>query len=306
MSEPRARKDDRSWATDTTIRSGAIASNKGSTKEAIFGLICGTTFGVTSVLVGHPFDTVKTRMQVLNVRSASTALKHILKDSGIRGLHSGMVPMLLGSAVFRSAQFSAYSFGFAKSQELDSSFGEAIPNTGGFRPAGFVGCLFAGTTRALIECPLEVVKIQRQLTLSNSSFVFKDAYRGFVPMWLRSTGLISCAFIGFDYAVRFFPTLMGTPITGDFLKGSVIATLAWAMIWPSEVVKNHAQACVSGSKDQSTGFVENARKVYQNQGMKAFYRGMLPGAMRSIFANGFSMVAYQGCQRLRLEYTTLE
>ena len=35
-------------------------------------------------------------------------------------------------------------------------------------------------------------------------------------MWLRSTGLISCAFIGFDYAVRFFPTLMGTPITAIF------------------------------------------------------------------------------------------
>ena len=83
-------------------------------------------------------------MQVLNVSSASTALKHIVKDSGIRGLYSGMVPMLVGSAVFRSAQFSAYSFGFAKSQELDSTFGEAIPNTGAFGPPFLLECLLPG------------------------------------------------------------------------------------------------------------------------------------------------------------------
>ena len=65
-----------------------------------FGLLCGTTFGVTSVLVGHPFDTVKTRMQVLNYNSMGKTIKHIMKDSGVRGLYSGMLPMLLGSAVF--------------------------------------------------------------------------------------------------------------------------------------------------------------------------------------------------------------
>ncbi len=297
-------KNDKDSTAGSTIRSGAIAANKGSAKEAFFGLLCGTTFGVTSVLVGHPFDTVKTRMQVLNYNSMGKTIKHIMKDSGVRGLYSGMLPMLLGSAVFRSAQFSAYSFGFAKSQELNPMFGEAIPNTGGFRPAVFVGCLLAGTARALIECPLEVVKIQRQITLSSSKFILRDAYKGFVPMWLRSTGLISCAFIGFDYSVRYFPKIMGTPITGDFLKGSVIATLAWVLIWPSEVVKNHAQAGLNNLKDGSnnSAFVNTAKRIYQSQGFKAFYRGMMPGMMRSIFANGFSMVAYQGCQRLRLDY----
>jgi len=32
-------------------------------KEGILSLISGTTYGLTSIVVGHPMDTVKTKMQ---------------------------------------------------------------------------------------------------------------------------------------------------------------------------------------------------------------------------------------------------
>ena len=31
--------------------------------EALRGLVCGTLFGITSPIIGHPFDTIKTKMQ---------------------------------------------------------------------------------------------------------------------------------------------------------------------------------------------------------------------------------------------------
>jgi solute carrier family 25 (mitochondrial carnitine/acylcarnitine transporter), member 20/29 len=285
------------------IQSGALASSGDSKREAFFGLLCGATFGVTSVLVGHPFDTVKTRMQVLDIRSMVGAAKSILRDSGPRGLYSGMFPMLVGSAVFRSAQFSAYGYGFAKSQEVFPEAGDAIPGTFGLRSSVLVGSLCAGTIRALIECPLEVVKIRRQISLSSSTkFVVRDAYHGFGAMWLRSVGLLSTALVGFDYAVRFFPDVMGTPVTGDFLKGSIIATIAWMTIWPSEAIKNHVQA----NKGSKMSVLRQASMLYQTQGLAGFYRGLLPGMMRSIFANGFSMVAFMQCQRWRIDPTEEE
>ena len=115
-------------------------------------------------------------------------------------------------------------------------------------------------------------------------------------MWLRSVGLLSSALIGFDYAIRFFPDIMGTPVTGDFLKGSVIATMAWMTIWPSEAIKNHVQA----SGENKMPFSRQVSVLYKAQGLKGFYRGILPGIMRSIFANGFSMIAFMQCQRLRI------
>lgn len=32
-------------------------------KEGLISLVCGFMFGATNALVGHPFDTIKTKMQ---------------------------------------------------------------------------------------------------------------------------------------------------------------------------------------------------------------------------------------------------
>ena len=32
-------------------------------KVALYSLLSGTTYGITSIVVGHPMDTVKTKMQ---------------------------------------------------------------------------------------------------------------------------------------------------------------------------------------------------------------------------------------------------
>lgn len=280
--------------TGNEVHQGALASSGNSNKEAFFGLVCGAAYGVTSVLVGQPFDTVKTRMQVLNVPSASSVIKSVVHRSGLRGLYSGMLPVLIGSTVFRSAQFTGYGWGFSKSQEVFASTSEPISYTNGLRPAVLIGSLCAGTLRALIECPVEVCKIRSQLNLSPTTFILRDAYHGFFSMWIRSTGLLTTALIGFDYAIRLYPETMGKPVTGDFLKGSVIATLAWFVIWPSEALKNHVQA---GNDKMS--IVARARLLLREQGFRGFYRGILPGLTRSVFANGLSMVAFMGCQRLR-------
>ncbi len=40
------------------------SENRGSwQKEAVLGLFAGIFYGFTNVIVGHPFDTVKTKMQ---------------------------------------------------------------------------------------------------------------------------------------------------------------------------------------------------------------------------------------------------
>ena len=91
-------------------------------------------------------------------------------------------------------------------------------------------------------------------------------------------------------------------VTGDFLKGSIIATIAWMTIWPSEAIKNHVQA----NKGSKMSVLRQASMLYQTQGLAGFYRGLLPGTMRSIFANGFSMVAFMQCQRWRIDPTEKE
>lgn len=73
------------------------------------GLGVGVLYGTTSVAVGHPFDTVKTKMQAQSGFESQGMLKtfgRTLREQGFRGLYRGSLPPLLGSGIFRSTQFA--------------------------------------------------------------------------------------------------------------------------------------------------------------------------------------------------------
>ena len=73
------------------------------------GLGVGVLYGTTSVAVGHPFDTVKTKMQAQTGFESQNMLKtfsRTVREHGIRGLYRGALPPLFGSGLFRSTQFA--------------------------------------------------------------------------------------------------------------------------------------------------------------------------------------------------------
>ena len=75
--------------------------------EAILGGIAGALFGTTQVVVGHPFDTIKTKMQAqtkyMDFRSSyrSTVMK-VIKNEGLFGLYRGCGINVAGVVVTRS------------------------------------------------------------------------------------------------------------------------------------------------------------------------------------------------------------
>lgn len=65
---------------------------------------------------------------------------------------------LIGSSIFRSVQFSAYAWamGASKDSELMKT---QIPGSGGLELRVLSSGLIASTTRAVIETPLEFIKV---------------------------------------------------------------------------------------------------------------------------------------------------
>lgn len=86
-------------------------------KEGVYSLVTGFLFGATNTLVGHPFDTIKTKMQV-QAEFGQQQLKYIdtIKDTyrkeGPIGFYRGCVPPFFGSIVYRSLQFSVFELFF--------------------------------------------------------------------------------------------------------------------------------------------------------------------------------------------------
>jgi solute carrier family 25 carnitine/acylcarnitine transporter 20/29 len=69
-------------------------------------------------------------------------------------------------------------------------------------------------------------------------------------------------------------------------------------VWPFEVLKSQIQGNTPGPKSIFGRLVY----VAQNGGLLGLFRGILPGSLRSLIANGASMVVFSTCQEMRAKY----
>ena len=103
-------------------------------KEGLYSLMCGILFGATNTIVGHPFDTIKTKMQaqknLMGNQTYIECIKMVYKGEGFVGFYRGVVPPLAGGIIYRSLQMSGYQTAYTKCEHHPSTL-KTIPFTGG-------------------------------------------------------------------------------------------------------------------------------------------------------------------------------
>ena len=165
-------------------------------KEALYSLITGFLYGGTNTISGHPFDTVKTKMQAQTKHMGAKVgyvetIKNVFKQEGPIGFYRGWVPPFFGSVLYRSVQFSVFE-AFNTMWEKDEAMRKKIPGTGGLEYrtlcAGFLG----GSSRSVIECPFEYAKVKRQ---TGQSWKLQHIYKGFSTQYPRSTFMMTIYFL---------------------------------------------------------------------------------------------------------------
>jgi len=244
--------------------------------EHLVSFSAGFAYGGTSVCVGQPLDTVKTRMQALpraGGRSAFSVASEIVKAEGLRGLYRGGAPIFIGGALFRSAQFGVY-------QNVLGAIREAYPDSPRVGPfdmqvvgAGFCG----GVARGIVEGPFEFIKVRRQV---EKDWKFNQVYKG------SSATMVRNSFLFMSFAI--YMDLSSQIVEGGlspFWKGAICANLAWMTVWPMDVVKSRIQSGNYAGQSMLQLLVGSIKD-------RSMFRGLLPGLVRSTIANGCSMVVY--------------
>ncbi|XP_052776716.1 mitochondrial substrate carrier family protein L-like [Mya arenaria] len=261
-------------------------------KEGGIGLGVGILYGLTNTCVGHPWDTLKTKMQAqagFEKTGLFQTLTKTLRSQGVIGLYRGCIPPLWGSGIYRSVQFAVFEGVYTLLNEPNFNF--EIPLTAGLQPRVIIAGAVASTSRAIIETPLEFAKIKRQ---TQQTWELRKVYTGFGVTWLRTMGLMSSYFIFVDTGRRNFPEYFARPILGPFLISGMAATMAWWIVWPLEYMKSQVQ---SGYANQNESVLKRMATVIRERGFFSLYRGILPGTIRSFTANGTSMVVMTFAQR---------
>ena len=292
----------------------SIAGTERPLTEMLYGLVSGIAFGLTSPVVGHPFDTIKTNMQVQKKyfdRSMPYVFRDIVREGGLRSLYKGFLPPLLGSAVYRGIQFSAYSGGYAWA-ESQPFLSASIPFTGGLHLSVVFGAITGALARSSIESPLDFMKLRRMTSQSYLIDIappptslstlfphltvrqFFHLYKGFVPTFLRTSLLFTAFFSLVDTSVRHIPQIINAPGYGSFFKGGICATAAWGFAFPLETTKSAIQGDARYKGMSTLEVIGTIMK--EGKGLSSLYRGFSAGASRSFVANGASMLVYSSMQ----------
>jgi solute carrier family 25 carnitine/acylcarnitine transporter 20/29 len=242
--------------------------------------IAGFAYGATSVIVGQPLDTIKTRMQAsqapINLTSWSV-FREIYTKEGIKGLYRGGGVLFVGGGLIRSAQFGVYNNSIAW---LRSTFGSTLPEERWlkiFDPQVIVSGFLGGCGRALVESPFEYLKTRRQV---GNTWKFSELMSGSGATLLRNSILFSSFVIYIDLSKQIVEGGLS-----PFLSGAICANLAWLTIWPLDVIKSQVQSGRFQGYSLKQLLLENFRTG-------AFFRGIVPGLSRSFISNGCSMVVY--------------
>ncbi|KAH9986681.1 mitochondrial carrier domain-containing protein, partial [Russula compacta] len=153
------------------LMSDSVSQGNANDKlDPTLDFLAGTAAGVSGLVVGFPFDTVKYRFQnpAPHVRYHSTlhALVTITREERLRGLFKGISSPLATAPLLNGLLFAAYRF-FMKLQtrhdndngnDAPAPYQKAEPTLGQVLFAG-AGCGLAST---LLTTPIELIKIQQQ------------------------------------------------------------------------------------------------------------------------------------------------
>lgn len=281
--------------------------------------IAGGVGGAFMVAAGHPLDTVKVKMQTMQVvpgqappyKGAIDCLVKTFGQQGIRGLYSGVIAPLSVTAPMFAICFFGFGVGkkiFVKRDNVDTA--EDIVRVG---LAGSVSAIF--TTPLLT--PMERVKCLMQAQGDKGKYrgagdAFKKVY---AEGGLRSLNRGFFATMGRDSVASFFyfssNTLLkkvftpagesGPGVGGILLAGGIAGCLNWAMAMPLDVVKTRLQV----SSDPAMTFTRAFRELMAAEGTAGLFRGFNATMMRAFPANAVLFLFYDLTIKV-LDYVGME
>ncbi|RUP48636.1 mitochondrial carrier domain-containing protein [Jimgerdemannia flammicorona] len=280
--------------------------------------VAGTVAGWAQVVVGHPFDTIKVRMQTQpnppRYRNAVDCLRQTVQYEGARGLFKGVTSPLMGIGICNAVVFTANGNFRRMLQKGDES---KVLSLAEITVAGSL----SGFVMSFVNCPVELLKIKLQTqyggvkatairaatggTLHKPYTGVIDAgvrtfatdgtpglYRGISITMLRDVPSFAAYFFTYEATKRALAAHRGEGVsltnTDLLLAGGLAGFGAWLPCYPQDVIKSRMQSDMS----YKTTF-QAFRSLLSQRSARIFFRGFGPTMARAFPANAATFFAYE-------------
>lgn len=288
-------------------------------KESVAACVAGILAGGTGILLGHPFDTIRVRMQVSGglspSRSLSSPAPSLSLLSKVRQLYRGAVPPACSSGLLQGINFTAYEYMRRCTSQWTSSYSSV-----------FVSGAVAGAVLSLVVTPINLLKIQQQTAPSAfplslrqcvSAIYRRGGFRGFycgygaaamaeVPgrgiyMLLYEAAKNEIGNLWTSFNNRSKESSDRNSGSGSDVRhtlpvqvaaASVAGAGSWCAVYPIDVVKCRLQADVDYSK-YGKSITLCIRETFASGGLRMFYRGIGYTVLRAIPVSSVILPMYE-------------
>ena len=271
----------------------SISHTSLNTNQIVRDLVAGIVSNCVGIIIGHPLDTIKIRMQLSETKLSTTnMLVQILRHEGAFGLFKGVCSPVMGQTPIRTAGFVANDY--AKRSLGNSQFSEHSKN--------LLSGMLSGLVWASITTPFDCLKIKKQGNATKDLSYFKiiqsegvsGLFKGLSVTVVRDVPGWCSYFYSYTWLKRLFESYTSNDdaqrksFWTRFFAGGLAGQISWFVAYPADVVKSNVQYN-SSSPSKLKMIVE----LYKAHGVGYFFRGLSPWLIRAFPVNSTVFVLYE-------------
>lgn len=280
-------------------------------------LVAGISGGVTSTLILHPLDLIKIRFQVNDgsgrlpaYRGLVDAVQTIVRSNGIKGLYQGVTPNVWGNGSAWGLYFFCYNVLKAWMQKDNNKPLRAEKH--------LIAGAIAGIGTLTVTNPIWVVKTRLCLQYTDPQPGVMQApqykgmldallklwrqeglrglYKGYVPgIFGVSHGALQ--FMAYEELKKGYSWYFEIPIQQKLgsiqylIMASMSKIFAATVTYPYQVVRSRLQNQYTMA--QYNGALDVISKTFRFEGVRGFYKGLVPSVLRVTPACALTFVVYE-------------
>jgi len=284
------------------------------TRELGRDVVAGCAAGMAVTIVGHPLDTIKTRMQAQSAKrplytSSWACARATFQQEGLSGFFRGMGSPLAFCVFYTSVHYATY-------MQTRRALGIADRH----QPAPWYLMLLAsvatGVTTTFVRTPMDLLKTQAQTVILQQAggarrhgayespfqcaahilrhHSWSRFFLGMQATAMRQVVGATSWFLPYEY----LKARMGSDSLSVFFCGGFSSWISWTLIYPIDIVKTRLQAdALCPSRRRYETFRDCAERLVRAEGVRGLFRGLGPCLLRAFPANAAGILAFESVRR---------
>ncbi|XP_073460998.1 solute carrier family 25 member 45 isoform X1 [Aquarana catesbeiana] len=277
--------------------------------------IAGWISGALGLVVGHPIDTVKVRIQTQSgyLGIIDCIVKTYQKET-VLGFFKGMSFPVGSVAVSNALLFGSYSNAL---YYLTGTTSKDWKNPPANHQVFVAGC-FSGLVQVYFTAPVELIKIRLQNQTDSlkshktegniqakyygpihcARSIFREEgitglYRGSTALVLRDVPTVGIYFLTYEVLCKWMTSNGEMPSTWTMLfAGGCAGTVGWAAANPMDVIKSRLQ--MDGMyKVQYRGLYDCIYQSIKQEGLRVLLKGLTVNSLRGFPVNAVTFLSFE-------------